>query len=215
MKTRILLVDDHKMVRDGLRSLIEKEPTVSVVGEAADGRTALLLARVLSPQLVVMDITMPAMNGMLATRQILAANRAIKVLVLSMHADRRFVAETLSAGASGYLLKDGAFEELVHAIKVVVDGKIYLSPAVAGLVVDDYKKRLATSESAVAPVLSGRESEVLQLLAEGRSTKEIAASLKISVKTIESHRHQIMAKLGLKSVAELTKYAIREGLTSV
>lgn len=215
MKTRILLVDDHKMVRDGLRALIEKEPKLSVVGEAADGRTAVLLARELSPQLVVMDLTMPAMNGMIATRQILAANRNVKVLVLSMHADRRFVAETLSAGAAGYLLKDGAFEELVLAIKVVMEGKTYLSPAIAGLVVDDYKKRLGAADPAMAPVLSGRESEVLQLLAEGRSTKEIAASLKISAKTIESHRHQIMSKLGLSSIAELTKYAIREGLTSV
>jgi DNA-binding NarL/FixJ family response regulator len=215
MKARILLVDDHKMMRDGLRALIEKHTGMEVVGEAADGRTAIQCVQELNPDVVVMDITMPDMNGMAATRQIIRERSRAKVLILSMHADRRFVAETLGAGAAGYLLKDGAFEELVLAIRTVVAGKTYLSPDIAGLMVDEYKQRLSSAKPAVVPVLSAREREVLQLLAEGQSTKQIAAELGVSVKTIETHRQQIMTKLNLDSIAELTKYAVREGLTSI
>jgi len=185
------------------------------VGEAADGRTAIQCVQELNPDVVVMDITMPDMNGMAATRQIIRERSRAKVLILSMHADRRFVAETLGAGAAGYLLKDGAFEELVLAIRTVVAGKTYLSPDIAGLMVDEYKQRLSSAKPAVVPVLSAREREVLQLLAEGQSTKQIAAELGVSVKTIETHRQQIMTKLNLDSIAELTKYAVREGLTSI
>ncbi len=209
------MADDHAIVREGLRSLIEREPGFKIVGEAADGRSAVKLCGELNPALVVMDLTMPILNGMDATRQILASQPGIKVLVLSMHADRRFVAQTLGAGASGYLVKDNASVELVPAIRVVLAGKVFLSPQIAALVAEDYKQGLLQEKASSTPLLTEREREVLQLLAEGHSTKEIAGVLGISVKTIESHRQQIMAKLKLDNVAALTKYAIREGLTTV
>jgi DNA-binding NarL/FixJ family response regulator len=214
MTTRILLVDDHRIVREGLRSLIEKEPDLKIIGEAEDGRAAVKLATELKPDIVVMDLTMPEMNGMIATAEILRTNPEIKVLILSMHADRRFVAETLSAGASGYLLKDRAFSEMVKAIQAIQKGEVFLSPEITRLVVQDYKSKLGQETAVIAPELSKREREVLQMVAEGCTTKEIATALGVSIKTIESHRQQLMAKLKVDSVAELTKYAIREGLTS-
>ena len=215
MEVRIVLVDDHGMVRQGLRSLVEKEPGLKIIGEAADGRTAVRICLELKPDLVVMDLTMPELNGMAAAQQILAVHPGIKILILSMHADRRFVAQTLGAGASGYLVKDNAFEELVKAIQAIMGGQKFLSPQIAALVAEDYKQGLLKEQQSKTPVLSDREREVLQLLAEGPSTKEIAAELSLSGKTIETHRQQIMSKLKLDSVAALTKYAIREGLTSI
>lgn len=214
MNVKILLADDHRIVRDGLRSLIEKQPGLKVVCEAADGRTAVKLAAELKPDLVVLDLTMPGLSGLAAARQILAAQPRVKVLVLSMHADRRFVAETLGLGASGYVLKDNAFEELVQAIRTVMGGQVFLSPQIAALVAQDYKQKLAGGDTEIVPLLSEREREILQLVAEGQSTKEIAAQLNISVKTVETHRSQVMAKLKLDNIAALTKYAVREGLTS-
>jgi two-component system response regulator NreC len=215
MNARILLVDDHKITRQGLRSLLEKENDMQVVAEAEEGRTAVRLVRELMPDLVIMDVSMPDMNGMEATRQIVAEFPAAKVIALSMHSDTLFATEMLKSGASGYLLKDCAFEELARAIRTVMDGKTYLSPSISSVVVEDYLHRLSKTDFSNADVLTNREREVLQLLAEGKSTKQIALKLHISVKTVETHRRQIMEKLDIHSVAELTKYAIRKGFTSL
>jgi two-component system, NarL family, response regulator NreC len=215
LKTKIVIADDHKIMREGLKALIEKQPDMEVAAEAQDGLTATKLARKLLPQVIIMDIGMPEMNGIDATRQIISENKGIKIIALSMHSDRRFVLEMLKAGASGYLLKDSAFEELVNAVHTVMTGQSYLSPRITDIVVKEYLYNLPKSESTVFNVLTVREREVLQLLAEGKSTKQIAATLNLSVKTVETHRQQIMDKLEIRTVAELTKYAIREGLTSL
>lgn len=215
MSIRIILAEDHQIVRNGLRSLIEKEDGMEVVAEAEDGRTAVQLAVKLSPHVVLMDIAMPGLNGIEATRQIIAAVPQCKVISLSMHADKRYIMEMLKAGASGYLLKDSAFEELAHAIRTALANKTYLSPTVSEIVIGDYVQQLQKSNGSVFSVLAAREREVLQLLAEGNSTAQIADRLHISVKTVETHRQHIMEKLKIHSVAELTKYAIREGLTSL
>ncbi len=215
MTLKILLADDHKIVRDGLRTLLEKHDDIMVAGEAEDGREALQLSRKLQPDVVVMDIAMPDLNGIEATRQILSEYPGIKIVALSMHSDKRFVSEMLKAGASAYLLKDCAFEELITAIRTIMKGKIYLSPGIAGVVIENYIKRDSAGEASVFSLLSEREREVLQLMSEGKSTKEVAAHLHVSIKTIETHRTNIMTKLDIHSVAELTKYAIREGLTTL
>ncbi len=213
MPVKILLADDHKLFRDGLRTLFANKADVTVVGEASDGTETVTLAREVQPDLILMDVSMPGLNGIEATRQILAERAATKIIILSMHSDRRYVTEALKAGAVGYLLKDSAFEELIDVIRDVLKGRIRLSNAITSVVVSDYIKLAAAEESSAFTLLSAREREVLQLIAEGNSTRDIAARLNVSVKTIESHRKQIMDKLNLRSVAELTKYAIREGLT--
>lgn len=213
MGIRILLADDHAIIRQGLRSLLEKEPDMEVVGEAEDGRKALRLVGKLAPNIAVMDITMPNLNGVDATRQITSDFPQTKVIALSIHSDKHFVTDMLKAGASGYILKDCLFNEFVQAIRSVAGGISYLSPKITGMVVSDYVERLLANHS--KPMLSKRENEVLQLLAEGRSTKKIAMVLHVSPKTVEANRRQIMEKLNIHSIAELTKYAIREGLTSL
>ena len=215
MEVKILLADDHKIMRDGLRSLIEKRPGLQVVAEAENGQTAIKLNRKFRPDVIVMDINMPDLNGIDATRQIVSDAPTVKVIALSMHSDKKFVREMLSAGASGYLLKDAAFEELGTALATVINNQTYLSPKIADTVVKDYLGKVEPKESKVSPALTKREREVLQLIAEGKTTKDIASQLYVSIKTIETHRKQIMDKVGLNSVAELTKYAIREGLTSL
>lgn len=215
MSLRILLADDHQIVCDGLRMVIEGHGDMEVVGVAKDGREAVSLARQLSPDVVIMDVAMPELNGIDATRRILELLPHVKVVALSMHSDRRYVTGMLAAGVAGYLLKDCAAQELAQAIHTVVAGKVYLSPGIAGVVVEDYTRQLASADEQPVSVLTVREREVLQLLAEGNSTKQIARTLHLSVKTIETHRRQTMEKLDLRSVAELTKYAIREGLTSL
>ncbi len=215
MSIRILLADDHKITREGLRSLLDKQPDMEVLAEAQEGRTAVRLARELLPDVVIMDVSMPDLNGIEATRQIIDRVPKVKVIALSMHSDALFVTEMLKSGASGYLLKDCAFEELTRAIHAVVADKTYLSPSISGVVVNDYLHHLSKVDFSGTDVLTDREREVLQLLAEGNSTKQIALKLHISVKTIETHRLQIMNKLDIHSVAELTKYAIRKGLTSL
>ena len=215
MSIRVLLADDHKIVREGIRSLLEEQSDIEVIAEAEDGRTALRVAQEMSPNIVIMDIAMPGQNGIETTRQIIANNPNIKVIILSMYSDKRFITEVLSAGASGYLLKDCAFEELVHAIKNVAAGGTYLSSRVVDIVVKDCFHQLEKSGSSAFSVLTNREREILQLLAEGKTAREIAGILCLSIKTIETHRQQLMGKLNIHSLAELTKYALREGLTSL
>jgi DNA-binding NarL/FixJ family response regulator len=183
---------------------------MEVVGQAENGRATIELARKLNPDIVIMDISMPDLNGMDATRRILEENSSIKVVALSMHSDERFVSEMLKAGASGYLLKDCALDELDRAIRTVLANQTYISPTIAGTVVKDYVHQLETGRPSV---LSPREREVLQMIAEGKSAKQIAYQLKVSIKTVEAHRKHIMEKLDIYSVAELTKYAIRAGVT--
>ncbi|MFA5042874.1 MAG: response regulator transcription factor [Kiritimatiellia bacterium] len=216
MGIRLLIADDHKIMRDGLKALVEKEADIAVVGEAESGRTTVSMAQKLAPHVVVMDIAMPDLNGIEATRKIVKTNPNVKIVALSAHADQHFVREMMAAGASAYILKDTAYEELVRAIREVMKGKKYLSSDIARGVLDTYVKlsRPASANPAFV-VLTDREREVLQMIAEGKSTKEIAGDAAVSVKTIETHRHNIMEKLGLHSIAELTKYAIREGVTSV
>lgn len=212
---KILLADDHKITREGLRSLLDKQDGMEVVAEAKDGRTAVSLAAELVPNVVIMDVSMPDLNGIQATRQIVERVPNVKVIGLSMHSDNLFVTEMLKSGASGYLLKDCAFEELTQAIRAVVAGKTYLSPSISGVVVNDYLHRLSKVDISDSDALTDREREVLQLIAEGNSTKQIALKLHISVKTVETHRRQMMNKLDIYTVAELTKYAILKGITSL
>ncbi|OPY12869.1 MAG: Oxygen regulatory protein NreC [Syntrophus sp. PtaB.Bin001] len=214
MSINVLLADDHKIVRDGLRILIEAR-NMNVVAEAENGQKAINLARELHPNIVIMDISMPDMNGIDATRKIISELPETKVIALSMHADRHFVTGMLEAGASGYLLKDCAFEELVNAIHTVLDNHTYLSPSIADIVVKNYVNKASGNSVVVSSELTPRERELLQLLAEGMTAKQIAAELHVSVKTVETHRRNITQKLGAASVAELIKYAIREGLTTI
>jgi two-component system, NarL family, response regulator NreC len=211
---QILVTDDHRLFREGLRALLEGQG-FRVAGEAADGRTAVKLAKTLQPNAAIIDISMPGLNGIDATRQIHQNCPEVKVIVLSMRSDSRSVLEAFAVGASGYLLKDSAFDEVVLALKVAMQGQTYLSPAIAHVVVQNSVEHWSSSAGQMRGGISGREREILQLVAEGRSSKEMAASLYVSVKTIESHRKQIMDKLNLHSIAELTKYAIREGVTSL
>ena len=215
MSIKIILADDHELLREGLRMLIEEQPDMTVIAEADDGRVTVQLVEKLMPDIVVMDIAMPRMNGMEATRHIVSKVPGVKVLALSMHADRRFIVEMLNAGASGYLLKECAFKELITAIHALADQRTYLSPKISDMVVKDYACRIPQSDLSSLTILTTREREVLQLLAEGKSTREIASILTISMKTVETYRQQIMGKLDIRSVAELTKFAIREGLTSL
>jgi len=212
---RILLADDHKIVRTGLRELLEKQPLLKVVGEAEDGRIAVQLSQKLSPDVVIMDISMHDLNGIEATRQITSNSPHVKVLILSLHSGQRFMTEVFKAGASGYLLKDCDFSEVVDAIRAVIANETYICPQIATVLRNDYLQRILQAEASTASPLTPREREVLQLMAEGKSTKEIAFSFNLSVKTVEVHRQRIMGKLNIHSIAELTKYAIREGLTSL
>ena len=228
MSERILIADDHQIVRQGLRRLLESEESFTVVGEAPNGRAAVKMAKELSPDIVVMDVTMPDLNGIDAARQITTERPDIKVIGLSMHADSRFASEMLRAGASGYLLKEDAFEELATAIRQVLSGSVYVSPRIAGALLGRSMESPESNDETIgiganrlsavlSPMLqlSPRQREVLQLISEGRSTKEIAFDLGVSVKTVETHRRQMMDKLNLHSVAQLTKYAVREGITTV
>ena len=216
MATRVLLADDQAMFREGLRSLVEKLPDTEVVGEAKDGREAVRLAKELSPDIVIMDISMPGLNGIEATRQVVAKASGARVIALSMHGRTNFVTEALRAGASGYLLKDHAFDELERAIEAVLNGQRYLCPRVTSVVIEDMVgPRMPSQGEGGRARLSPRETEVLQLVVEGKNTKEIAACLRLGQKTVETHRRNLMDKLEIDSIANLTKYAIRIGLTSL
>lgn len=215
MPTRIVIADDHKIFREGLRTLLQNRPWIEVLGEANDGRSVVSLATELVPDIVIMDVAMPDLNGIEATRQIVASIAGTKVLALSMHSDSRFVTRMLQAGASGYLLKDCAFEELTLAIETLVNDCVYLSPGVTGAVVRNYVRGLSQDGVSEVVSLTPREREVLQLVAEGLTTRDIASKLGVGAKTVETHRRQVMEKLDIRSIAELTKYAVREGLTSL
>ena len=213
---RILIAEDHKMMREGLRVLLEEKLGYECVAEVDDGYTAVTKARELKPDVVIMDIVLPQLNGIEATRQIKAQHPEIEVIVLSMHATRSYILQLLQAGASAYLLKDSAVEDLAAALVAVRKGGMYLSPAIStAAALKNETAGFLEKSMADSGSLTKRELQVLQLIADGHSTKEIAAILEISVKTIETHRKQIMDKLEIRTTAGLTKYCIREGLTSL
>ncbi len=214
MALRVLLVDDHEIMRQGLRLLLEKSSDMDVVGEANDGLKAIELAKELEPDVVVMDVNMPGVDGADATRRIVSSQPETRIVALSMHSKKGFIIEMLKAGASGYVLKENAFSELVNAINTVMGNEIYLSSKITRIVVDDYVQDRIGGDSS-KKMLTDRENEVLKLVGDGKSSKEIALQLDLSVKTIDACRRRIMSKLDIDSVAELVKYAIREGLTSL
>jgi DNA-binding NarL/FixJ family response regulator len=212
MALRLLLADDHPIFRAGLRSLLAARPDVEIVAEVEDGLSAVEAARTQQPDVVVIDVSMPGMNGLEATRRITAERPGVKVLCLSMHKDPHFVQAALRSGARGYLLKECALEELVGAIHAVAAGQLYVSPGLADSVLEGY--RAEGDERSALSRLTSREREVLQLLADGHAAVDIAARLHVSVKTVGSHREHLMQKVGTDSLAGLTKFAIREGLTT-
>jgi len=213
VSTTILLADDHRIFRDGLRPLLTAQDDLAVVAEADNGLDALQLARELAPDVAVLDISMPGLNGIEVARRLTQEAPGVKTVILSMHSDRRFVLAALRAGARGYLLKDTGIEELLTAVRSVCAGQIHLCAAVSERVVRDYISFATDDEGSAFALLSAREREVLQMLAEGLATKEVASRLHLSAKTVESHRKSVMDKLEIRSIAELTRYAIREGLT--
>jgi two-component system response regulator NreC len=215
MRIRIIVADDHLIIRQGLKTLLEKESDMEVVAEAGDGEVTVAMVRELIPHVVVMDVKMPVLDGIEATRQILAELPTIKTIGLSMYGDHQYVTKMFKAGAHGYLLKDCAFEELAQAIRLVFSDKIYLSPVIAEVVVKDYLTLSSNSNHSAFSPLTSREQEVMKLMVEGKRASEIADLLDIGTRTVDTHRHQIMLKLGIGSVAELIRYAIREGLTSL
>ena len=211
MTAKVLLVDDHKIVREGLRALLEEESDLEVVGEAGDGLEAIGLVSDLRPDIVVMDISMPGMDGVEATRRIRAGEPEVKVVALSIHAEKQFVAGMLRAGAWGYLLKTEAARDLVQAIRTVRAGGRYVSPQLIDPSVEDYLQQLI--DEGEQPILTPREREVLRLIAEGKTNRQIGDELNVSEKTVDNHRQHIMAKLDLHNTAELTRYAIKEGIS--
>ncbi len=215
MNIKIVIADDHPIMRQGLRYLIEKQPDMEIAGEAENGQLAVELAEKHRPDVVIMDISMPELNGIEAAAKIVGKMANVKVLALSMHSGREFVLKALNSGVSGYILKESLPEELVKAIRLIATDKNYLDPEIAGIAMEQQSWKKTCSANSSVKSLTNRETEVLQLLAEGKTTKEIAAQLYVSTKTIDTHRRQIMAKLDLHSLADLTKYAIKTGLTSL
>jgi two-component system response regulator NreC len=214
-KLRILLADDHVVMRTGLRALLERQPNLEVVGESENGRETIALASALKPDLVVMDVGMPVLNGIEATKTIVAENPATAVIILSMYADESYIMRALKAGARGYLLKDSAPADLISAIQAVSQSKSFFSPKVSRILAEDYVRVLRQKGSVDSyDLLTSREQEILQLLAEGKVNKEVAAALNISPYTVETHRKHILEKLNLHNPAELILYAVRKGIIS-
>ena len=211
----ILIADDHTLVRSGFRSLIEDRDLFEVIGEASNGRETVSLARELKPNVILMDINMPDLNGMEATRQIVDFDPSIKIIGLSIYSDKIFISGMLKAGASGYLLKDCQPDELVEAIFAVRHNEVYISSKIMGTVIGDYRKFLLQENASPDVLLTEREREVLQLIAEGKNTKQIASDLSVSVKTIETHRQNLMHKLDIYNVQDLVKYAIKFGIITL
>jgi two-component system response regulator NreC len=210
---RIILCDDHSVIRHGLRLVLEQQKDFEVIGEASDGREAVSLAETLKPDIAVLDITMQNLNGIEATRQITAKELGTSIIVLSMHADEAFVLRALKAGARGYVLKEAPEGDLVKAIRLVSDGKSFFSPAVSRMLVEDYVRRLKDKDIEDSyELLTAREREILQLVAEGKSNKDVANMLNLSVYTVETHRSNILEKLNLHTVPELILYAVRKGV---
>lgn len=215
MTVRILLADDHTMFRQGLCAMLNEHPDMEVVGEAEDGTTAVKLARKLKPDLIVMDVDMPKMSGIDAARRILPELSDTKLVALSTYLKKAFILEMFKAGASGYILKEQVFDELIQAIKTVISGETYLSTKAANIIVDDYVQRRNGKSTSIQRALTEREYEILKLFAEGKSSKEIALLLDISIQAVDASRRRIMQKLDIQNLADLVKYAVREGLTSV
>nr|WP_320192827.1 response regulator transcription factor [uncultured Desulfobacter sp.] len=219
MKINIILADDHHLIREGLRLLLDREKDFSVLAEADDGRAALSAVKKFKPDLVIMDVSMPELNGMEATRKIISEAPGTKVLALSMYSDKRFVEGMFLAGVSGYILKNCIAKELVSAVRLVAKGQVYISPEIAGTIVDGYLSCVVSENDTNRGInrksLTDREREILQLISEGQNTKEIAEKLHVSSKTVDAHRRNIMTKIGVQSIAELTKFAIREGITTL
>ena len=215
MTLRILLVDDHRLMREGLRKILEETPGIEVVGEAEDGNSALSAVAQFRPDVVVMDVGMSGMNGIDATQRLRKEHPEVKVVALSTHADKRYVRNMMRAGSSAYVLKESASEDLLRAVHAAMNGEHYLSPRITGCLVESWTTPQLRESSSVYELLGAREREVLRHLAEGRTSKEIATELGLSIKTVETHRRNITHKVGLHSIAELTKYAVREGLTTL
>ena len=214
MTVRVLLVDDHEIMREGMCALLRKCEGIEVVGQAADGRIALELVHELNPDVVIMDIGMPNLNGIEAARQMIESHPTLKILALSTHSDGAIVAKMIRAGASGYMLKESAFSELQEGLATMLQGQTFLCRHISKIVFSDYINIVTNPKWTETDGLSSREREVLQLVAEGHTTKEIAKVLHLSPKTVDSHREHIMEKLGIRNIAGLTKYAMREGLTT-
>ncbi len=215
MAIRIILADDHEIVLEGLHTLIEKQQDMKIIGEAKSGQVAVKLVSKHSPDVIIMDISMPDLNGIEAIHQITAESQNTKVVVLSVHDDKRYVIGALKAGALGYVLKGSSSKELIQAIKTVINNKIYWDPCIANNILEGFVFSLTNNLSLNTFMLTNRENEVLQMIAEGKTTKEAASLLYVSKSTIEAHRKKIMDKLDIRSIAELTKFAIREGLTTI
>jgi two-component system, NarL family, response regulator NreC len=214
-KIRIVLADDHKLMRSGLRVLLEQQADLTVVGEVSDGREAVALVASQRPDVLVMDIGMPSLNGIEAAAQITKSNPEVAIVMLSMHSDESYVLRALKAGAKGYLLKDSAEADLIQAVRAVAEGKSFFSPAVSKVLLDDYVRKLKRSGTEDPyDLLTPREREVLQLVAEGKSNKEVAQLLNLSVYTVETHRSNIMEKLNIHGIPELILYAVRKGIIS-
>lgn len=214
-ETRVILADDHTVIRSGLRLLLERQDGLTVVGEAENGRQAVDLAEELKPDVAVLDIAMPHLNGIEATRQIVARNGRVAVVILSMHSDEGYVIRALQAGAKAYLLKDSAEADLIAAISAVRDGKSFFSPAVSRLLLEDYVRQMKQKGAVDSyELLTNREREIFQLVAEGKANKEIAVLLNLSPYTVDTHRTRILQKLNLHSIPELVLYAVRKGIVS-
>lgn len=214
MKVRIILADDHPIMLEGLKALLEREPDMEVVGLVMNGRDAVCLTNKLAPDIVIMDVSMPELNGIEATRQILAQHPNVKVIALTIHSDARYAMEMLKAGARGYIPKQCAYEELSRAVRSVKMGQAYLSPGVTGNLLESLTGQGGGGKASAFSSLTPREREILQLLAEGNTSRAVAEKINISIKTVDTHKVNIMRKLGLKSLAELVRYAIREGIST-